>query len=247
MLEEGWPHRAATAPCRTGRRRAAHSRKPPALPDPPPGDRLAEASRGRSCRRLGVCRPHRRARIETGRVIENGRSAWGGACCPGPLRRPGPARDRRCPATVRARRRPARPSAENRRASTIPLCFSVIRSSPVATSQMTTLLSAQPEANVLPSGEKARLQTKRRVFLHDQGLYRVRECPAAKDRSRRFLADRQHAAVRRKGHAMSHRAADGPLAPSPQVDKVYRAGRRGQLPPKGCRRPACCRPAKKPG
>ena len=42
----------------------------------------------------------------------------------------------------------------------MPLCLNVIRSSPVGTSQITTLLSVPPEAIVLPSGEKAKDQTK---------------------------------------------------------------------------------------
>ena len=63
-----------------------------------------------------------------------------------------------------------RPSGENRKASTVPLCLSVIRSSPVGTSQITTLLSALPEAKVLPSGEKAKVQTKAWCFFKTNGF-----------------------------------------------------------------------------
>ena len=117
-----------------------------------------------------------------------------------------------------------RPSGENRNASTVPLCLSVIRSSPVGTSQITTLLSALPEAIVVPSGEKANAQTKAVCFFKTKGFIAALQMHIK--RPKLDLAVRaahgQHFAIGRVGHALARRAADGRRVAGSQIDDIHR-------------------------
>ena len=155
--------------CCTGRRPAANSRKASALPDRRRDAAAAGRSEPPSDRDTSAASPwpNRDWPADRKRSVRR----WREACSPaasssaGARHRQTLPRDGSCEADASNR-----PSGENRKASTVPLCLSVIRSSPVGTSQITTLLSALPEAKVLPSGEKAKVQTNAWCFFKTNGF-----------------------------------------------------------------------------